>query len=338
LYDDLYFQYCQKMAAPRSETWDQLRRFPAADVLVDRACDWLCSLGNQPSFLWLHFMDPHAPYYPPAEALQAMGAADMAPARARYLNAVWNRGDLDTGRLRKCRDEIVFLHDAGIRWVDTQLARLIKALQTSSRWDSSVVVLTADHGEEFLDHGGRFHPPSRAYQEILCVPLLLRVPGAEKRSLSTAPFSHLHLAPTILHAVGIQAPEGFEGRSYWAEVQRGGGWELAVSESVGRCTNPMDVNKRVGARILAVQDQKHKLMVDFESNKEQMFDLESDPAELRPLPSEAEKRARGRLLRAALEHLDRSSRRSGELALRARVHEIRLEWIQSIKHSATPAS
>ena len=338
LYDELYFQYCQRVAAPRNEAWDSLRRFPAANVLVDHACAWLKSIHDEPFFLWLHFMDPHAPYYPPAEALKAMGAKRSSPGRGRYLNAIWN-SDLGAKRLLKSRDEVIVLHDAGIHWVDTQLARLVDSLRAVSLWDSCVFVLTADHGEEFLDHGGRFHPPSCAYQEILHVPLLLRVPGAGKKALSEAPFSLVHLAPTVLAALGVDTLEEFEGRNYWSTMQAGEGWEGAVSESIGGCTNPMDAQKRLGARVLVVQDRKFKLVLDRDNHREDLFDLERDPHELRPLDPGAERNARGRLLRVALHHLERRpSQRRRESALRARVHQIGLEWGHSKMRSEIPAS
>ena len=59
-YDELYFQYCQRRA-PAARSLDMLRRFPAADVIVDSARSWLTSIGKNPFFLWLHFMDPHSP-------------------------------------------------------------------------------------------------------------------------------------------------------------------------------------------------------------------------------------------------------------------------------------
>ena len=339
MYDELYFQYCQRIAAPKNESWDSLRRFPAADVLVNEACTWLASLGQRPFFLWLHLMDPHAPYYPPPQAIEAMGAGRVRPARGRYLNESWNRCDLGPGRLRKYRDEIVRLHDAGVRWVDIQMARLVEALRASGRWESCVVALTADHGEEFLDHGGRFHLPSRAYQESLHVPLLLRVPGVGKKVSSEAPFSHLHLAPTILDAIGIEPPAEFEGRSYWREVQAGAGWGLAVSESVGRCTNPMDPEKRLGSRVLVVQDRRHKLVLDFERRTEELFDLDADPGEQRILPQDAEKTIRVRLLRAALQHLEGRDREpKAALALAARVRQFGLELSRPEMPSETAAT
>jgi arylsulfatase A-like enzyme len=167
----------------------------------------------------------------------------------------------------------------------------------------------------------------------------MRVPGVKKKALSDAPFSHVHLAPTVLDSIGIEPPQEFEGRSYWAGSQRGGDWEWAVSESIGRCTNPMDAEKRMGGRVLAVQDRRHKLVVDFDRKQEELFDLESDPRELRSLPLGAEKSTRARLLRRALQHLERPARGlDRELAIRARVHEIGLEWRDSEMHSKTLVS
>jgi arylsulfatase A-like enzyme len=302
---------------------------------VEEACDWLAKVEPQPFFLWLHFMDPHAPYYPPAKALQAMGT-EVTRARGRYLNEAWKRGDIGPARLRKYRDEIVSLYDAGIRSVDMQVARLAEFLRSRSIWDSTVVVATADHGEEFLDHGSVFHRPSRSYQEMLHVPLLIRMPGLHKK-LSAAPFSHLHLAPTILDAVGIDSPDEFEGRSYWREMQAGKGWEIAISESVGKCTNPMDVEKRLGSRVLVLQDQRFKLVLDFERNAEELYDLQIDPHERNCLPKDAERKVRAQMLRMAHEHLARtqSDRMMGVSAI---VREIGLEWSHSNRSAETLAT
>jgi arylsulfatase A-like enzyme len=335
LYDELYFQYRHRLIAHKALSWDTLRRFPAADVLVDQACDWLGSIGREPFFLWLHFMDPHAPYYPTAEALAAMGDS-IDPDRGRYLNGAWV--ELGGKRLQRYREEIVRLHDAGIRWVDMQVARLAGWLRQRSLWDSSVFALTADHGEEFLDHGGRFHYPSRIYQEMLHVPLLVRVPGGKKMPLSDAPFSHLHLAPTLLDAVGLGAPPEFAGQSYWSEMQRGGGWEWALSESIGECTNPMEVDKRMGGRVLVVQDRRHKLALDFDHNREELFDLSGDPRELQALPAGTETAARARLLETGLRHLSRTPGVNRDVAMRARLRELGLEWRHSTMNAKTLAS
>ena len=125
VYDELYFGYCQRMT-PVADSLDALRRFPAADVIVDHACIWLASIGDAPFFLWLHLMDPHSPYYPKDAALTLMGQRPVTPYRARYLNSYWNRSDLGPRRFARHRDEVVALYDAGIRWVDVQMSRLVE--------------------------------------------------------------------------------------------------------------------------------------------------------------------------------------------------------------------
>ena len=108
------------LATPAPGSLDALRRFPAADVIIDHALSWLESIGKRPFFLWLHLMDPHAPYYPKEKALQLMGCDPITPFRARYLNSYWNRSDLGPKKLGGHRDYIVALYDAGIRWVTSR--------------------------------------------------------------------------------------------------------------------------------------------------------------------------------------------------------------------------
>jgi arylsulfatase A-like enzyme len=331
VYDGLYFQYCQRLATPAPGSLDALRRFPAADVMVDQALSWLESLAQRPFFLWLHLMDPHAPYYPKEKALELMGCDPVTPFRARYLNSNWNRSDLEPNGLQRHRDHIVALYDAGIRWVDEQVARLVAALRDSNRWPDCVFALTADHGEEFLDHGGRFHPPSRLTEELIHVPLLLRVPRATKKTLPRSPFSMLHLAPTLLDAAGLPIPQAFRGKSHWEQVRQGMGHdESAISECIAGCTNPFRNENRLGPRVLAVREARYKLVLEFDPPADRLYDLESDPGERRPLPAGAEKPVRHRLLQCAREHLQGSIReRDVSSRLQARLRELRLEWARS---------
>jgi arylsulfatase A-like enzyme len=335
VYDGLYFQYCQRLATPAPRSLDGLRRFPAADVIVDHALSWLASVQQRPFFLWLHLMDPHAPYYPTEKALRLMGST-VTPFRARYLNSYWNRSDLRPQGLARHRDHIIALYDAGIRRVDEQMARLCAALRDSNRWQDCVFALTADHGEEFLDHGGRFHPPSRLNEELIHVPLLVHVPGAAKRELPKSPFSLLHLAPTLLDAAGLPSPPEFRGRSSWTQIREGTiPDEAAISECVAGCTNPFRGENRLGPRVLAVREARYKLVLHFDPPSERLYDLEDDPGEHHPLPANAAKPVRRRLLERARDHLQHSIReRDAGLRLQARLRELRLEWARSSPDSS----
>ena len=327
VYDELYFEYCQRVT-PVADSLDALRRFPAADVIVDHACTWLASVGDAPFFLWLHLMDPHSPYYPKEAALTLMGQDPVTPYRARYLNSNWNRSDLGPRRFARHRDEVVALYDAGIRWVDVQMARLIETLRGSNRWDDCIFAFTADHGEEFLDHGGRYHPPSRLMEELIHLPLLLRVPGSAKKDVAKSPFSMLHLAPTLLDAAQVPAPTSFEGRSQWEQLRQGASSDgVAISECVAGCTNPFRPENRMGPRVLSVRESRYKLVLHFDPPSENLFDLDADPSERAPLAPAAQKPVRRRLLEIARAHLRRSvEQRDLRTRVQARLRELQLEW------------
>ena len=327
-YDDLYFQYCVRIAAPAIGSLDALRRFPAADAVIDRAISWLTTAARRPFFLWVHLMDPHSPYYPPAAAFLELTGKNLSASRARYLNEFWNRSDLTAARLKPKKESVIELYDAAIRSLDAQVAKLITYLKHSALWDNCAFVLTADHGEEFLDHGRRYHAPVSLGEEVARVPLLIRAPASGKKTVPEVPFSHLHLAPTLLEILDMPAPKSFRGTGLWRNLQQGVPWEdPAITESVYGCTNPFRAPDRKGARLMSVRDARHKLVMRVEpGSTEEIYDLEADPQEQKPLPAAAGKEIRGQLLEAARGHIQKTSCGRDTIArLKARLRDLRSE-------------
>ncbi len=322
-YDELYFWYCQWRTGRETASMDRLRRYPAADVIVDQARSWLSGIGDEPFFLWLHLMDPHHPYYPPREALSALGESQITDRRARFLNSIWNR-DLAPERSQRYRAEIISLYDAGIHWVDKQIARLARALQQFKKWDDTVLAVTADHGEEFLEHGNRYHSPTNLLEPLIRVPMLLRTPGTSAARVAQGSFSLLHLAPTLLEAVGAATPANFQGRSQWQDISVGTfPDEPAIVECIGGRNNPFEIAGRMYPRLLAVRNRDYKLVFDFAGKTDSLFDLKNDPGENSPLPTNLQPQERVRLLRAALAHIQNNHRgRNLDLRLRARLRDL----------------
>jgi len=325
LYNEVYFRYCQWRSARQGLSLDQLRRYPAAHVVIDQACSWLSELRDGHVFLWVHLMDPHHPYYPPLEAQSELGASHVSARRARFLNAFWDRGDIAVKRLRRHREEILSLYDAGVYWVDKQISRLVDFLRQSNRWDETVFAVTADHGEEFLENGNRYHSPTSLSEQLIHVPLIIRTPESSGVRISQSAFSLVHLAPTLLEAVGTAIPESFQGQSRWKQVVTGNPQaEPAIAECIEGCTNPDQVENRIRPRLLAIRDRQYKLVIRFSDRTDFLYDLENDPGEQSPLPTGVLTGERVRLLQAALAHLERTRRnRSADLALRARLCELR---------------
>lgn len=333
-YDELYFRYCQHKAAAGNGSLDALRRYPSAEVIVDRAISWLKDNVGRPFFLWLHLMDPHAPYFPKAEALELMGEQVPSAAEAAYVNACWNRGNLSVARLRKKLPAAMRLYDAGIRWADQQIRRLTETLVEMNLWDKCALAVTADHGEEFLEHGGRSHQPLKLTEELVHVPLLLRVPGRLHQRVD-APTSLIDLSPTLLDVLDLPAPADFRGRSRWRAVQKQSNYsDPVITECVHGCTNPFSRDNRLGPRILAVRKDNFKLVLDFASSRDQLFDLHSDPGEMRPLPQDVAAGVSKELLECARRHVAESHKsRDFDRRHAMLLRDLRLEWAHSAPRS-----
>jgi arylsulfatase A-like enzyme len=170
------------------------------------------------------------------------------------------------------------------------------------------VIVTADHGEEFLDHGALEHGHT-LYQELLHVPLL--VWGSHVRAARhEEPVSQVDVLPTVLDAVGIDPPDGLDGASLWPLLTgRGaleGGRELVAENSL------------YGDQRRAIVEWPYKLVIDVEQPPPQpgmgqpdvaLYDLERDPTERENLASErpeVAERLTAALARRAPRELDRA--------------------------------
>jgi arylsulfatase A-like enzyme len=192
---------------------------PAAEK-VDQALSLLDDAGDGPFFLFAHFFDAHsdwerAPY-------------EAAPEDAERL-AGWYTGDftgctpdgtcgsqflmaLNQGEVTLSAEDLRFvraLYDAGLRTLDRQLGRLFDELAARGLLENTVIVVTADHGEEFLDHGKVLH--TQHHEECVHIPLLVRTP-ATNGAVSDALVSQIDLLPTFLDYAG-SAPGEVQGRS-----------------------------------------------------------------------------------------------------------------------------
>jgi len=324
-YDELYFWYCQWRAAQENRSLDELRRYPSAEVIVDAACSWLAGIANQQFFLWIHLMDPHYPHYPPQEAMSVLGLSHITPRRARFLNSAWNRSDVGPKRLGRYREGILSLYDAGVYWVDKQISRLVGALRQSQRWDEAMFVFTADHGEEFLEHGGRYHSPATLAEELIHVPLLVHLPEQSRAQMVEHPFSLIHLAPTLMEALAVEIPVEFQGRSCWEQISNRKEIEAepAIAESVGTGVNPLRREEHMRLSQMAIRGHTYKLVIDFYNETDRMYDLRNDPGERSSLPSRSLSVERVRLLQAARAHFEKTRHDpNSELALRTRLREL----------------
>jgi arylsulfatase A-like enzyme len=169
----------------------------------------------RPVFLFLHTYETHHPYTPEPALLDELdpgyrgGLGHRVPVE---LLERANAGEIVLDAADRRRVERAY--EAEIRSVDRAFGRLIEGLAASGRLDRAVVVLTSDHGEEFGEHGRIGWHSHTLYEELLRVPLLVRLPSREAAGASiAAPVRLIDLAPTLLELAGVAAPPQFAGRS-----------------------------------------------------------------------------------------------------------------------------
>jgi arylsulfatase A-like enzyme len=168
--------------------------YPRGSEVNRVGIDLLRRWREEPFFLYLHYMDVHAPYQP-REPYRTQFAG---PANGRRVLS-WN-GPLPQALPR----DVEYTHahyDAEIRGLDDHVRELMLALQSLGLESSTLVIFASDHGEEFHEHGGMGHG-STLYEEVVHVPLLIVHPEIPPRRVAE-PVSSLDLLPTVIDLIGL---------------------------------------------------------------------------------------------------------------------------------------
>lgn len=243
----------------------------------------LASRGPEAGLYFLHLMDPHGPYLPSEEQQRIVDALpDAISLFPRPLAA-----------LGRPQEWAAFRNYLGeLLDTDDHIGAFVKMLRDEGLYDESLVMVVADHGEEFLDHGGRDHGRT-LYEEVLRVPCLIKLPGNRNGGrIFEAPVSFEDLAPTLLDALGVEVPAGLDGRV------------IPLATDDGFPARPHVATLHLdGRRQRTIVDPPWKLIHYDGTGATELFHLEDDPRERRNLAgSEPEVQARLETgLRAVLE-------------------------------------
>ncbi len=179
----------------------------AADT-TDRGLALLDRFGDRPFFLFLHYYDPHWHYDPPADRLALFERGYQGSLTGNWQDfKSRTRESLKPGDLA----HLLALYDGEIRYTDDEVGRLLAHLRARGLDRSTLVVVTSDHGEEFLDHGSWEHQKT-LYEEVVRVPLVMAGPGVPARR-GQAQASLLDVAPSILSWAGLAVPPEMQGRN-----------------------------------------------------------------------------------------------------------------------------
>lgn len=244
-------------------------------AVMEPALDWLASNVTDDDggevFLFLHTYETHHPYTPAGRDLEAVGAApyegQLGPGvGTRELRRI-NRGHLTLDDA----DErfVVAAYDAEIHAMDRALGEFLEKLQEAGLYDRSLIIFTSDHGEEFGEHGWMGWHSHSLYDELLRVPLIVKLPGNRHAGLRVPQQVRLtDLMPTVLDRVGLDVPGLLDGSSLLDLIEgdpEGRRW--AISQMDGRHSSSIRT-------------------ADWKLWNDRLFNLQQDPGEIRDVAAQ----------------------------------------------------
>lgn len=239
---------------------------------VDTLIQWLTDNGDDRFFCMLHLFDVHSPYSPPVPYNSLFAENREAP-----VIDYWTV-DEDSVLNPEDRDVLVSLYDGEIAWVDDNLRRLFGFLRNHGLSDETLIIVTSDHGEEFLEHGWINHGFT-LHEEILHIPLVMAGPGIPAGAVDSTPVGQFDLPPTVLNWYDVDVSVDFEGMDILAETIPA---ERPIPASGVNLMESLD-SRHIASVIL--HDRKTILKRDLQEMVS--YDLEEDPGEQIPVPADS---------------------------------------------------
>jgi arylsulfatase A-like enzyme len=220
---------------------------PPARQVVDPAVEFILRQTSPHFFIYVHVLDPHLPYLLEPSSRELFSSGASAPAVAR--------------------EQLLLDYDRSIRQADDQFRRIAEALRHKSWWGPATVIYTADHGEEFYEHGGQGHGRT-LYDEQVRVPLLIKFPAQKDAGRRRADLVSLaDVTPTLAEIAGLPRSDRWIGRSL-RRASSSAGRALYLTESLD------DV------RVSGLRTESRKLVVQlYPDFKRAVYDLARDPRE-----------------------------------------------------------
>jgi arylsulfatase len=248
-----------------------------AEEINSRSLSWLDSRNNdQPFFLWNHYMDPHGPYNPPERF--SFGEQLLSNNEAQYLyqKTINNPSAVTNAEHRNLIDS----YDGEIRYLDDQLSAFFDVLKEQGLVKESLIIVTADHGDAFGEHGYFTHP-RHLHETLLHVPLLVSPPGNSTDKTIKFPVSTLDIVPTFLKFARVE----YEELPNESLIDMDGATIKERPNVVFASATGEDADE--GLRRFAGRTKTKKVVIerkieDGSIQNEQSFDLNSDPDEQKP--------------------------------------------------------
>lgn len=234
--------------------------YRTADDMTSESSHVLKNLSPEPFFIFINYLDAHDPYHPP-RPYHGYFTEKIFPQFykleqyvRRFIIKKWNQKDWITYQFSQ--------YDGEIAYLDAQLGKLFSRLKEMGIYDSSLIIVTSDHGELFGTHGFFGHG-TPMYEGVIRIPLIIKFPFSKRVGRNKKMVSLCDLYPTILSICGLPIPDGISGKAF------GDHSSPVVSEFY---------NFGIGEHRI-IYNGKYKHMRYEYQNEPELYDLDKDPNE-----------------------------------------------------------
>ena len=249
---------------------DKLKR---NDIFTDLALSWIEDNKDDPIFLWLQLLYPHAPYEPPSKFLKKFedSYAGIADGTLEQISLITkNALQLSV----EDQDHYSALYDGEVAYSDYQIGRVINKLKELNILENSLIVITSDHGENLYEHSYEYGHYG-VYDSSIRIPLIFSMPQklSQHKKIKQIVQS-IDMTPTILDLVDIEKPDQFQGKSLMP---------MMFDKEVNWESTAYSIMLQTRRNFFAIRSDDWKIMLTVLSDKSKKFELyhiPSDPNEL----------------------------------------------------------
>jgi arylsulfatase A-like enzyme len=239
--------------------------------LKDIRKEFLNAVEERPFFGWLHSLDTHTPFTPPKKYQRVSRKRSFEVHKARY-DVRQGKLDIDTFKEEHLED-LKELYKSEIEYIDAEFGKLLRELKEQDLYENTVIIVTADHGEEFLEHG-HLHHQRYIYEELVHVPLLIKTSQGDKEERNEIS-SLINIGPTVLGLSNIDnSPNSLLQNSNNHAIMH------AAEGDVLAGTNPQP--QLSGEKKIGIRKKDYHYIHNF-NKQDELYDLSQDREEQKNL-------------------------------------------------------
>jgi len=243
-----------------------LKKLSIAPLVNKSVCLWEDEIKNSNKFfLWVHYIDPHFPYYAKNPWIEQYTTKELI----LKLNS---QKKLSLKKLMPALKQnprllasLIAHYDSEINFVDNHIGELIQRFELSK---NTFIIITADHGEEFLEHDHLAHGHN-LYKETIHIPLIAKLPYNTKKEMVERHVNLVDIMPSILQILNIKQPEQTLGKSFWPKEK------LLKTNTFDYSYSELDLENSLKSIITP----KWKYIYDYVDKTEYLYHIKSDSCE-----------------------------------------------------------